>query len=446
MRSVRRSIVAIIAAVAALAALPAAPAAAAGCPAAGSSGPITSCSLVSAQSLHPGVALYHLRAAVSGTSRRQDLYQVVWNVGDPHVQLHTGILGSYDGSSIGLGQISGWAGWGAPPGLVAALNGDFFSETWNARGKPSGLLVRNRRVYAFGWGGPGVGYKPAGDMVMGKPRALPTTLALPGIQATVGAWCPTTCSAKKLGALKGDQVAVYTDTGSRITIPAGYAGYVITSNALRTVLTGSRTVTNRQGIDRPETVVAFRFDDPAAAARTESMPIAKPSACPTGTCAAGKSVLIPAGGVLALAALGHPAAHGLTSLAGHAAVVSITADDAGWDQVSDVMGGKPQYVRNGMALATRPSYVDDWQWSYRHWRPAVVRARHGQGWLIVCGASDGSGIYGSTWGRMLVQLGAKNAMGFDNNSSTELYRPGANPVTAYGFERSIVSATALTYL
>ena len=64
---------------------------------------------------------------------------------------------------------------------------------------------------------------------------------------------------------------------------------------------------------------------------------------------------------------------------------------------------------------------------------------------IVCGASDASGIYGSTWGRMLVQLGAKNAMGFDNNSSTELYRPGMNPVTAYGFERSIVSATALTY-
>jgi hypothetical protein len=92
------------------------------------------------------VNLYHLRATVSGASRRQDIYQVVWHVGDAHVRLHSGILGSFDGRSIALGRISSWAGWGAPPGLVAVMNGDFFSETWGGRGKPSGLLVRDRRI------------------------------------------------------------------------------------------------------------------------------------------------------------------------------------------------------------------------------------------------------------------------------------------------------------
>src|SRR6266571_3164038 len=97
---------------AAIALLPPVPASAAGCPAPGSSGPISTCSVVSSQNLHPGVTVYHLRASVSGAARRQDLYQVVWRIGDAHVRLHSGILGGYDGGSIALGPISSWAGWG----------------------------------------------------------------------------------------------------------------------------------------------------------------------------------------------------------------------------------------------------------------------------------------------------------------------------------------------
>ena len=75
----------------------------------------------------------------------------------------------------------------------------------------------------------------------------------------------------------------------------------------------------------------------------------------------------------------------------------------------------------------------------------MVKASNGQGWLIVAGGNRGVGIQGTTWAKMLVQMGAQSAMGFDNNSSTELYRPGVTPITAYGYERSIPSATFLSY-
>jgi hypothetical protein len=47
---------------------------------------------------------------------------------------------------------------------------------------------------------------------------------------------------------------------------------------------------------------------------------------------------------------------------------------------------------------------------------------------------------------MLVQLGAQNAIGFDNNSSTELYVPGRGTWTfSPGWQREITEATALAY-
>ena len=109
------------------------------------------------------------------------------------------------------------------------------------------------------------------------------------------------------------------------------------------------------------------------------------------------------------------------------------------------MGGKPQLVNNGTAIAARPAFVDPWQWDNPHWRPAVVKTATGQGWLVVAGGNRGVGIQATTWAKMLVQMGARDAMGFDNNSSTELYRPGVSPITAYGYERYIPSATFLSY-
>jgi hypothetical protein len=89
---------------------------------------------------------------------------------------------------------------------------------------------------------------------------------------------------------------------------------------------------------------------------------------------------------------------------------------------------------------------DGWQWEYPHWRPAVVETKT-HGWLIITGGVRyGDGVYGWNWGKMLVQLGARNAMGFDNNSSTELFAPRYGKWSfSPGWERHITEATALTY-
>jgi hypothetical protein len=87
-----------------------------------------------------------------------------------------------------------------------------------------------------------------------------------------------------------------------------------------------------------------------------------------------------------------------------------------------------------------------WQWMYPHWRPAVAESNT-RGWLIITGGVDyGDGVYGWNWGKMLLQLGAKYAMGFDNNSSTEMFVPSTGTWTfSPHWEREITEATALTY-
>ena len=40
---------------------------------------------------------------------------------------------------------------------------------------------------------------------------------------------------------------------------------------------------------------------------------------------------------------------------------------------------------------------------------------------------------------------ANYAIGFDNNGSAEMYRPGHRPYTAYGYERWLPTATTLRY-
>ena len=68
------------------------------------------------------------------------------------------------------------------------------------------------------------------------------------------------------------------------------------------------------------------------------------------------------------------------------------------------------------------------------------------GRVITGGISSSDGVYGWNWGKTLVQLGAVNAMGFDNNSSTELFAPGTGTWTfSPRWERQITEATALVY-
>jgi hypothetical protein len=303
-------------------------------------------------------------------------------------------------------------------------------------------------VVAFGTGGSGVGYEANGRMVMGSPTAKPTKFLLPGGRtATITSFDSGSAG---LGSIHGDQVVVKTIAGSGTTptIPAGFTGYIVGSaqapNPFPNMLRGSESVANSTGSDTREPVAGFRFGDGDGAVATVSLPI---------TLAANPVALL-SGQALVIARTTTPniASVGLTALATHSRVVRVTVDAEGWSAVNDVMGGKPQLVSNGKV--TYPTAWQDppmmsgdgWQWEYAHWRPAVAEtATHG--WFIITGGVHyGDGVYGWSWGKMLVQLGAQNAMGFDNNSSTELFAPG-NGIWSFssGWEREITEATALSY-
>jgi Phosphodiester glycosidase len=422
-------------------------------PAAYATGPIQSglTTPVSVTTLKPGITLtqYRVTVADAGVLRTQNIYKVSWTIGNSHISLDSAALGTYysDDSSVRLTQIKASAATiAAQSSLAAAINGDFFADSYthSGAGRPSGLLIHDRTIYSFGWGGPAVGYMPGGNMVMGRPQAVPSLITLPnGKTATVGAFNALTSRGI---AIHGDQVAAYVNPGAKVTVPTGYVGFVLPSTVLRTMLRGSKGgYRYSTGTNVSETVAGFRFEDPAAAYQQVSVPTSKPSSCPTGTCPAGTPLIVPVTGVVVLAKTGGIAATGLSAKSAAGGALAVAADNVGWDTVDDVMGGKPQLVNNGVAIASRPSFVDPWQWDNPHWRPAVVKASNGQGWLIVAGGSRGVGIQGTTWAKMLVQMGAQSAMGFDNNSSTELYRPGVTPITAYGYERSIPSATFLSY-
>jgi Phosphodiester glycosidase len=399
------------------------------------------------RTLHPGVTLQHLRAKLrSGTT--QDIYKLSWPLGSAHVRLAAEALSQPNSKGdIAINTISDWA-QGAPAGLVGALNGDFFtsvSNNWNL-GHPSGMLVQSRNVVAFGSGGPGVGYEADGRMIMGTPSAKPAKLLLPsGKTATI--FGIDTGSAG-LSTVRADQVLVktYSGSGAQPNIPANYTGYIVGSPSAPTpfpnMLRGSESVVNPSGSDTRETVSAFRFGDGDGATATVSLPIVPASG----------QFTLSSTQALVVARTGYLAEKGLTQLATHSHVVRITVDAEAWSHVTDVMGGKPQLVKNGKveyptAWQDPPMMSGDgWQWDYPHWRPAVAETKT-RGWMIITGGvHSGNGVYGWNWGKMLVQLGAQNAMGFDNNSSTELFAPG-NGTWSFspGWERQITEASALFY-
>jgi hypothetical protein len=414
-------------------------------------GPITSRTTVSSKTLRPGVVFTHSRITVKGAWGVQNVYKLSWPIGDRHVRLHSSLLGTYDTSSgfIVDHGISHLASVGAPAGMIAAMTGDYsVYEGWSpVTSRTSGMLVQNRQVFRIGAGGPAVGYQPDGRFIMGSPMVRPAKIKLPGLDVTVGALNPGPAS---LGHIRSDQTAVYT-AGRQVTIPTGYVGVLLQSTALQTDLRGTSTYVNRAGANRSETVVAFRFTEPTAALRTASMPIVKPSACATNVCEPTDSpVVVPTGDTLAVAKSGTPnpaAAAALQKVAARPSpAVVTTIDSAGWDTVTDVTGGKPELVRRGIAIRARPSFVDPWQWDCGGgcWRPALVRSGN-RGWLIVMGGASGTGLTMPQFAGVLRTLGASDAMGFDNNNSAELWRPGHRAITGYGYERLLPTATTLAY-
>jgi hypothetical protein len=389
--------------------------------------------VVSRSALRPGVFFTHYRASVRGYSRAQEIYRISWATGDTHVKLGSALLGTYHPAQETV-DVHPVSSLGAPAGLLAAINGDYSAYTTRSAYRNSGMLVKNRRIYNFGWGGPGVGYLPAGDFEIGRPRAQPVKLKLPNrLTATIGAF----------GALPAasDQVGAYDTGGTVVTVPLGYVAYTIDSTAFRTMLRGDRTLTNRTGRDRPEPVAAFAFAEPSAAATTTSLPIA-------GTQQAGAQVTVPENGAVLVAKVGGIAEVGLSALAASASpVVDVNGDAKGWGSVSAVMGGKPELVSSGVAISSRPTSIDSWQWTCGGgcWRPALIRTNSGRGSLILIGARGGSGLTMLTFARVLRQLGAQEAIGFDSNGSAEMYRPRVRPYTAYGYERWLPTATTLRY-
>jgi Phosphodiester glycosidase len=389
----------------------------------------------------------------------QDIYKVYWKLGDPYAHLDANPLNPPDSAGqIPLGRISSWASWAAPSGFTAALNGDFFVDDWNGAGSPSGMLVHNRHVVAFGWGGPSAAFPSTGGMRIAAPRAVATKLTLPGPTiATIHVFIdPSKNVSNQLSGTGGDQVAVYTQQGVPLTVPTGYVGFVVGSTQVptpfRTMLTGVQHVTNSRGVG--EIAAGFHFSVAGASPTSVLLPFSA-GTCGTYVCAQSTAVTLPLGSgeSLLIAKAGNSAALGLTTLAqGSSHAVRVPLDASGWGNVTEVMGGKPQLVKNGLPMYATPWHnppmmsSDCWQWCYQHWRPALAVSKQGYGWMIITGGASQTGVYGWDWSRMLVQLGAKDALGFDNNSSTEIDAPGTGIFSFMrGWQRDITDATSLSY-
>ncbi len=206
-------------------------------------GPVTTKVLISRKTLKPGVTLVHSRITVRGVFGAQEVYKLAWKIGNPHVGLHSSLLGPYDDSSTWITDhgISHLASSGGPPGMIAAMTGDYsIYKSWSpTRSITSGILMQNRRVFRFGTGSLAVGYKPDGRFVFGHPILRPMKLEFPGgTSATVGAFNPAPATLAG-GAIRSDQVAVYTHAGQTITVPAGAIGVALSSDALATGLRGT---------------------------------------------------------------------------------------------------------------------------------------------------------------------------------------------------------------
>src|SRR5690242_3953869 len=98
-------------------------------PAAARAGVITSRTSVSARTVRPGVVFSHFRITVKGVWGVQDVYKLSWTIGDPHVRLHSSLLGSYNPANQWIVDhpISHLGVAGGPRGMIAAMTADFSS-------------------------------------------------------------------------------------------------------------------------------------------------------------------------------------------------------------------------------------------------------------------------------------------------------------------------------
>ncbi|HEX3332456.1 MAG TPA: phosphodiester glycosidase family protein [Gaiellales bacterium] len=367
---------------------------------------------------------------------------VLWKQGDSRINLAAQPLGAQasDGS-IPITTMSRWATRAPRPGLAASLNGDFFTYTSNwSSAYPSGLIVHRGAVLDFAGASDEqeAGYAPGGRVVIGTPRAIPERLLLPtGSSLTIGAW----------GAHAGhrDQVGVIGRAGT-YTPPAGYEAVALATNPFKHVLTGDRLIRNPHGLNRAEHVTRFVLNDASQSDVRTSVQVTFPVAPAT-------SVTVPLGGVgLVYRDIG--IAHdGFLAISKQATPrLTVTQPDAAWAKVTEVMSGKPVLVTSGAAITTKPANTTSDQWDAEQWRPAIATRTDGKAMMLVAGSPTGSSTTGAQFGRLLVAFGARDAIQFDNRSSTELYRLRPNDGTCshagvcntqWGWERDIPLATML---
>lgn len=420
----------------------------------GGTGPLQRLTLVSRHRIAPGVVFTHWRARVSGVPDTQNVYRVSWTQGDSHIGVHAARMGTFHprAGTTDIHSISAWAAAAHPRGLVAAMNGDFFDWMSPTTARPSGMLVQRRSLLFPGWGGaggaPAVGFGPRGTLLFGRPRALPVRFLLPGGHSA-------TIHGFGAAPLKGDQVGVYHRAGRVVAIPSGDMA-VILKTPLRHLVTGAVTSKNPTGLNVSETVAAFTLTRLNSAAETTTVRLAPVTSTTKVTVARGESVLL-------LMNAGQAAAGFRTLLAEPTPAVRMTITDRAWRSVTDVISGKPEVVKNGQPVGTKPAYVTDDQWYPQQFRPAIATSMTGQGWLIMIGSTNGlngTSLTGAQFGRVLAALGAKNALQLDNRHSTELFLhasastpsnglcaggPGACYTVEPHYERSIPEAAYLTY-
>ena len=407
--------------------------------------------------LAPGVTVSRKLITVSGYGGQRTLTRISWALGNSHVALDAAPVAP---SGYGASQHSFAEGvvssYGRATGALAGINGDTYCGGCARNGGDTlhGLLVHNRRIYATG-AGPELGYTPGGQMVFGDARAVPVRLALPNGSATIAVWNARSISGH---VMHGDQVAAFDKAGAAVSVPGTSTAIVLAGNIS---VSGAASTVHAEFLNMLQMAVpyadsadqvkgssaaaewanAYRVSQTGGTPVTVAMPV-------SGAARSGTTLTVPANGVILVAPTGTTAGSGLVAAAARH-TVGVPLDDSGWGDAQSIVDGKFQMVAGGAAQTRYPGWPDSWPWYCQGPGRGCVRAAVAEtktfGWLIIESGSGGSGLTMPDYARVLAQLGAQNAMGFDSNSHADFWRTGASPIDAFGYEPGSPEATMLTY-
>lgn len=407
--------------------------------------------------LAPKVNVSRKQVTVAGYSGPRTLTRISWTIGNTHVRLDASpvVTSGYGASqhSFKEGRISAY---GPSFPAIAGINGDTYCERCANNGGDllHGLMVRQRRIYATG-SGPEVGYLKAGGMMMGTVHAVPVKLALPDLSATIAVWNALAIPNRTM---QTDQVAVFSKRGASVMVPSTSTALAlsgtITVDASSTTVGGAfrrmlqMAVPYQDTADKAtgsagsaEWVDAYRISQNGGTAQALAMPV-------LGAAVSGGTVTVPRNGVVLVAPTASSAGAALIAAAGKPSV-QVTLDDRGWTKAVSMMDGKYQMVVNGVAQTRYPGWSDSWPWYCYGPGSGCVRAavaeKGSHGWLIMETASNGHGLTMPDFARVLLQLGATNAMAFDSNSHADFWRRGAKPISSSSSEPAAPATTILRY-